>query len=347
MSVAAPATDLPITLSRPRIAFALGFVGLAVCAAVLSGTLPIAFAFATVFLFAGPHNWFEARYALGRLPARTGKLWGFFLVSALGIVGLSASYAALPVAVSRISDAQLGLSVYAGWGTAFLFWVALLVWMRARTNPRFDGGWVWPAACLACAGVWLNPIALPMVLVYLHPLMALWLLDRELARSRPTWRRAYWCAVASVPLLLLALWGQLRDSPELPGTDQITLAFAPNALSAETLTDHAGAWALPSVSPHFLVAAHTFLEMVHYGVWVVLIPLVGMRSWPWQLKTIPAARRSRRWSRGVGAILLFGLLIVVILWVCFGIDYETTRRVYFTVAMLHVLAEVPFLLRMV
>ena len=104
---------------------------------------------------------------------------------------------------------------------------------------------------------------------------------------------------------------------------------------------------MPSVSPHFLVAAHTFLEMVHYGVWVVLIPLVGMRSWPWQLKTIPAARRSRSWSRAVAAILLFGLSVVVVLWVCFGIDYETTRRVYFTVAMLHVLAEVPFLLRMV
>ncbi len=104
---------------------------------------------------------------------------------------------------------------------------------------------------------------------------------------------------------------------------------------------------MPSVSPYFLVAAHTFLEMVHYGVWVVLIPLVGMRSWPWQLKTIPAARRSRSWSHAVAAILLFGLSVVVVLWVCFGIDYETTRRVYFTVAMLHVLAEVPFFLRMV
>jgi hypothetical protein len=27
------------------------------------------------------------------------------------------------------------------------------------------------------------------------------------------------------------------------------------------------------------------------------------------------------------------------------VDYATTRTVYFTVAMLHVLAEVPFLLR--
>ena len=27
------------------------------------------------------------------------------------------------------------------------------------------------------------------------------------------------------------------------------------------------------VSTHFLVAAHTFLELVHYGAWIVLIPL--------------------------------------------------------------------------
>jgi hypothetical protein len=33
--------------------------------------------------------------------------------------------------------------------------------------------------------------------------------------------------------------------------------------------------------------------------------------------------------------------------VCFLLDYGTTRRVYFTVALLHVLAEIPFLLRMV
>lgn len=341
MSVAVPIAA-PTVARVPGLVLALGFVALACGAAVLSGALPVAFAVATVFLFAGPHNWFEARYALGRLPARTGKLWGFFAVSAVGIVGLSAAYAALPF---LLSDA--GMELYAGWCSVFLLWIALLVWMRSRTNPRFDGGWVWPVALLGCAGVWLNPVALPMALVYLHPLMALWLLDRELTRSRPAWRFAYRIAVACIPLLLVGLWWQLRDSPDLPGTDQVTLAFAPQAVSATTLTDHAGAWAMPDLSPHFLVAAHTFLEMVHYGVWVILIPLVGLRSWPWQLKAIPAARPSKSRARAVAAILLFGLSVVLVLWVCFGIDYETTRRVYFTVAMLHVLAEVPFLLRMV
>jgi hypothetical protein len=346
MSVAAPTPTPTLTppAAVPRVPglwFACGFVGIAILAAALAGAIPIEFSIATVFLFAGPHNWFEARYALGRLPARAGKLYGFFLLSALGIVGLTVGYAAIPwLARQAGSPATVGV-LFAGWCTAFLLWIAALVWMRSRTNPRFDGGWVWPLACLLCAGVWLNPVALPVALVYLHPLMALWLLDRELARSRPHWRRTYWCAVACVPLLLGVLWWHLRDAPNLTGTDSFTIAFAP------TLADHSGAWFFGGVSTHFLVAAHAFLEMVHYGVWIVLIPLIGMRSRPWELRTIPAARRNPSWARGVKWLLLFGLLVVAVLWVCFCLDYGTTRNIYFTVAMLHVLAEIPFLLRMV
>ncbi len=325
----------------PGLAFAGGFVALAVSAAALAGALPIAFSLATVFLFAGPHNWFEARYALGRLPARAGKLWGFFALSAVGIVGLTIVYAGIPMVMPFLSDDSLTPGLYACWSTVFLLWVAALVWMRSRTNPRFDGGWVWPLACLICAGVWLSPLALPVTLVYLHPVMALWLLDRELARSRPRWRTAYRCAAACVPVLLGLLWWQLRDAPEPDAPGGFAVAFAP------TLANHSGAWFLSGVSPHFLIAAHAFLEMVHYGVWVVLIPLIGLRSRTWQLKAIPAARRSVKWSRGVAALLLFGLLVVLVLWVCFVLDYGTTRHIYFSVAMLHVLAEVPFLLRMV
>lgn len=345
MSVAVE-VESPPRARATHLAFAVCFVALAVAAAVLAGALPIEFSLATVFLFAGPHNWFEARYALGRLPARAGKLWDFFLVAAVGIVGLTVAYAAIPAALPHLASDFYG-SLYATWSTVFLFWIAALVWMRSRTNPKFDGGWVWPLALFITAGVWLNPLVLPVALIYLHPLMALWLLDRELARSRPHWRKAYWCAVASVPLLLGALWWQFHDAPDPDGSSNLSLAFAPRPLASNTLADHAGAWFLPGVSPHFLIASHAFLEMVHYGVWVILIPLIGMRSWPWQLKAIPAARRSPKLARGVAALLLFGLLIVVVLWVCFRLDYPTTRHVYFTVAMLHVLAEVPFLLRMV
>jgi hypothetical protein len=314
-----------------------GLVAIAIAAALLSGWVPIAFSIAIVFLFAGPHNWLEARYILGRLPARAGKLWWFFAVSFVGIVGLTAAFASIPSYLGSASAALESDTLYAGWNTAFLLWVAALVWMRSRTNPRFDGGWVWPAAFLVIAGVWLQPFALSVLLVYLHPLMALWLLDRELRRSHPSWRPAYHAGLLAIPLLLLLLYWRLHDAPRLPGDDPVSVA----------IQQHAGDWFLTGVSNHFLVAAHTFLEMVHYGVWVVLIPLVGYRSKPWELDTIPAARRGGAWRTGVMALLLLGLLMVAVLWACFLLDYGTTRYVYFVVALLHVLAEVPFLLRMI
>lgn len=299
--------------------------------------MPIAFSIATVFLFAGPHNWLEARYILGRLPARAGKLWSFFTVSLVGIVGLTAAFAYIPSYLGRPSAILEADSLYAGWNTAFLLWAATLVWMRSRTNPRFDGGWVWPLAFLLIAGVWLRPFALSVALVYLHPLMALWLLDRELRRSHPAWRPAYHACLLAIPLLMGLLFWRLHDALPLISDDPVSLAIA----------QHAGDWYLTGISNHFLVAAHTFLETVHYGVWIILIPLVGYRSKPWQLDTIPVARRGGGWRTGVIALLLIGLLLVSVLWVCFALDYGTTRYVYFVVALLHVLAEGPFLLRMI
>ena len=62
--------------------------------------------------------------------------------------------------------------------------------------------------------------------------------------------------------------GVWRAGPDLPGDD---------ALSAR-ITEHAGAGLLSGVSSHLLVATHTFLEMLHYGVWVLAIPLVGLKT---------------------------------------------------------------------
>lgn len=329
-----------IDLRRPAVpglGLAAAVVSIAVAAAALAGWAPIAFSVATVFLFAGPHNWLEARYILGRLPARAGKLWAFFTVSFAGIVGLTATFAYIPSCLSSATAVLESDTMYAGWNSAFLIWVATLVWMRSRTNPRFDGGWVWPVALLLVAGVWVEPFALSVALVYLHPLMALWLLDRELRRSHPTWRPAYHAGLLAILFLLGLLFWRLHDAPPLAGDDPVSVA----------IKQHAGDWILTGVSNHFLVAAHTFLETVHYGVWVVLIPLVGYRSKPWELATIPAARRGGMWRAGVTAVLLVGGLLVAVLWLCFLVDYGTTRYVYFVVALLHVLAEVPFLLRMV
>src|SRR5581483_4024865 len=76
--------------------FFLAGSALAVAAAALAGWAPLGFSIVTVFLFAGPHNWIEARYFLERLPPRWGKLRGFFLVSLAGVLGLTAAFAGLP-----------------------------------------------------------------------------------------------------------------------------------------------------------------------------------------------------------------------------------------------------------
>jgi len=45
--------------------------------------------------------------------------------------------------------------------------------------------------------------------------------------------------------------------------------------------------------------------------------------------------------------LICGLVAVAALWFGFSANYTLTRDVYFAVAMAHVLAEAPFLLRMI
>jgi hypothetical protein len=53
--------------------FATILVACVFLSAVLASWLPLQVSVVTVFLFAGPHNWFELRYFLMRLPLRFGK----------------------------------------------------------------------------------------------------------------------------------------------------------------------------------------------------------------------------------------------------------------------------------
>jgi hypothetical protein len=107
------------------------------------------------------------------------------------------------------------------------------------------------------------------------------------------------------------------------------------------ITQHSGAEVLPQVSSHLLISVHLFLEMLHYAVWIVALPLIGG-----VIKTVPIARHPRGFPRLVAGLLIAALAGVVVLWFGFSMNYSTTRDVYFTVAIAHVLAEAPFLLRM-
>jgi hypothetical protein len=317
--------------------FALTALAVAGMACLLAGWLPLGFSIVTVFLFAGPHNWMEARYFMSRMPARWGPLQGYFLTGIAGVLALATGFAVLStLAESFRWDDETWLTAAAVWDTGLILWIMRLVVLRSRQHPRREWPAVLPIGLGVIGLVWLWPQQWDLVLVYLHPLVALWFLDRELGRCRPEWRAPYRASLMCVPALLGVLWWQLAGSPPLPGSDALS----------ERITNHAGGNILTDVSSHLLVSTHTFLEMLHYGVWLVAIPLVTLPSAPWRLDNVPLARRTSGWRPLVLGLLIAGGVMVLAFWAGFLADYPLTRDVYFTVAMLHVLAEVPFLLRL-
>ena len=303
--------------------------------------MPLRASIVTVFLFAGPHNWFELRYFLARLPARLGRSRNFFVVAFAGIASLLATYAALPLVAQTLTWGGDEWTLAVGvWNSLLVLWLAALVWMRGRQSSRRDWSWCFAAASMLIAANWLAPQMFSLGLVYLHPLVALWFLDRHLKRTHAhAWRRAYHRVLLALPFFVGLLWWQLSDAPALAGSDALTLR----------ITRHAGSEILRNTSSHLLVATHVFLETIHYGVWLLALPLVGAgrsASW-WRVESLPLVNHQRRgWPRVIRTLLVVSSFCVVLLWLAFLADYPTTRDLYFTLAMAHVLAEAPFLLRM-
>jgi hypothetical protein len=307
-------------------------------AAALAGVAPLWLSAATVFAFAGPHNWAELRFFITRLPARLGRSRGFFALAAAGVLGLTGAYAALALGADSGVWGEGGwYAATALWNSAAVAWVVGLVAVRGRAMSR-GGGCVWalPAGCALSGLGWLAPQGFALALVYVHPLVALFFLDRQLRLTRRGWSRAYRVCLALLPLALAVLWWRLSGAAPLAEDGEVALR----------IVRHAGAGVLPDVSTHLLVSTHVFLETLHYGVWLVGVPLAaGAGLAPWSAAKVPLVKHRRGWPRLIRALLLAGGAAVLLLWLCFAADYATTRDIYFTVAMAHVLAEVPFLLR--
>lgn len=346
------AADFELTVWRaPRVsgkpranvrAFVAVVLACACLSALMASWLPLQFSVVTVFLFAGPHNWFELRYFVMRLPARFGRSRNFFAASFAGIAVLTVTYISLPALYySKLWSGANWPTAIAVWNTMLLLWVAALIWLRGRQRHARDWSWAFPIAFGLSSLNWLGPELFSLAIVYTHPLVALWFLDRHLRRTRPDWLPAYHRCLCLLPLLLVAIIWQLTRTPAL--TDDNGLAWR--------ITQHAGAQILPNISSHLLVSVHVFLEMLHYGVWLVALPLIGplpgARRAPWDINTIPLARHPRGFPRLIMAVMVLALFFVGVLWFGFAFDYSTTRDIYFTVAIGHVVAEAPFLLRMI
>ena len=309
--------------------FTGAIVGCLLTAAVFASWLPLQVSIVTVFLFAGPHNWFEFRYFLMRLPARFGRSRKFFGTAFAGLGILVVSYVSLPFVYEHASwSSETWLTVLATWNTLLLAWLVALIYLRGKQKRASDWAWATPVALALAALNWLGPEFFSLALVYVHPLIALWFLDRQLKRTRPEWVKTYRRCLCLVPVVLAVMIWRLSQ----------TNALADDNGLFWRITQHSGAQLLPQVSSHMLVSVHLFLEMLHYGVWIFALPLLAPQFW-----NFTKARRG--FPRLTPALLTLGVLAVVVLWVGFSRDYVQTRDLYFTIAIAHVLAEAPFLLR--
>jgi hypothetical protein len=208
--------------------------------------------------------------------------------------------------------------------------------LRGRQRPQTDWTWAFPVGLFAASLAWLVPHFFSLALVYLHPLVALWFFERQLRRTKPEWLKPFHLCLAALPIFLAALWFAFANTPDLPNDNFLEWRIA----------QHAGSDILSGISSHYLVAAHVFLETIHYSVWILLIPLIDKKAAPFDFRSIPLVKNKNGFPRLVFAFLTFGLIAVFALWFGFAIDYTTTRDVYFAFAIAHVLAEFPFLIKM-
>jgi len=270
-------------------------------AAVLAALAPLPLSFVSVWLFAGPHNWMEARYFLSRLPSRWLVRREFLVVAAVGVLALGVWFAV---------DAPGEM-----WFTALGVWILLLVRLAGR--PAAEVG---APICAAIALAWWNPGVAGLLLLFLHPVAALWFLFRQAGKRWPDRRLAPYGAALFVLAVAVAISRWNGVGPE-------------GEWSSQALT------ALPAQPA--LIALHAYLELLHYGAWIVALPAIGLATRPWQWRSIPLARR---WPSAIAGLLFLGAVAVIALWTGFAVDYDRVRAIYFSIAIFHVLAEAPMLI---
>lgn len=317
--------------------FLAAFVAACTVAAVVIGSFPLQMSIVTIFLFAGLHNVMEFRYFAARMPVRWGRSRLYYSIAIVGVVILAAFYLTLYFANGNwLWTADTRVATAAIWNTTLLLWLGILFYLRGKQRPRTDWGWAFPAALMIAAFAWLAPQYFSLALVYLHPFAAMWFLERQIRRTRPEWLNAYHYCLASIPIFLVALWIVLARQPDLPADTGLFWR----------ITQHAGGTTLSGVSSHLLVSTHVFLESIHYAVWILLMPLVDWRALPWKFSEVPLFSHKGGFPKLFAAAFVIGLFLVAALWAGFSIDYTTTRDVYFAFAIAHVLAEFPFLIKM-
>lgn len=261
------------------------------------GSFPLQASIATNFIFAGLHNWLEFRYFVGRMPVRWGRSVPFYTVAIGGVLSLAGLYWIAYAGSGNWLWSNNEWSLFASvWNSLLIAWLVTLYFLRKR-NAKQNNPWqlFLSVALFMSSLTWFAPMYCSLALVFLHPLIAIWFLERQIRRTKREWLRAYHLCIAAVPLFLvgLALW--LSRLPNLPD----------DSLLFWKISQHAGSQLFPTVSSHLLVTIHVFLETIHYFVWLLLIPLVDRRSIPWRFREIPLLSNSRGLPK-----LVFGIFAV-------------------------------------
>jgi hypothetical protein len=118
-------------------------------------------------------------------------------------------------------------------------------------------------------------------MAYLHPLMGLWILDRELSQRRDGFLPTYRTLLLLIPVAATVIWLLPIKTFHLP----FTADLMPQ--------DHVGASCCPASKLTDCWQMHVFLELLHYGVWLVAIPVASGRVWSDGFQKIPLLRGSR------------------------------------------------------
>ena len=280
--------------------FVVLFVTVCAVAVIAIGSFPLQTSIATIFLFAGVHNLMEFRYFAARMPVRWGKSRLYYSVGIGGVVVLAAVYIALYFSSGNwLWSLEARASLTAAWNTGFVLWLAVLFFLRGRQGAARDLSWTFPVAFLLAALAWFVPQYWSLSLVYIHPFVAMWFLDKQMRRTKPEWLRTYRWGLASIPFFLLILWTGLAGQSNLPSDTNLFWR----------ITQHAGSEILPGISSHLLVATHVFLESIHYAVWILLIPLIDFRAIPWKVDNIPLFSNKFGFPKLILATLVVGSLL--------------------------------------
>lgn len=324
--------DASSTKFNVESAFAPVCAGFILSSALLAALCPIWLSIGSLFLFAGPHNFLELRYFLSRCPSRLSKMRAYFCVSLIGGPLLAVAYSLFALRIiMNVSLAPAQFQVF--WNITFLGWLAILSCL-SRWSVHEKLAFCSAAIAVICLSLLIPPL-LPIAMVYAHPLVGLWILEKEIKLCRPklltVYRKQLLLVLPVVLLLIGACWRSGHLEPDNPLTARII--------------QETGSQAIDFLSSRLMLTVHIFLEMLHYGVWLLAIPAVTFASRRWEIGKIPLVHRGNNFKRLV--LLLFGAaaLATVALWALFMVDYKTTREIYFAVAMMHVIMEFPFLMK--